>query len=246
MGVDKPNVRFVFHHDVSESVDSYYQEVGRAGRDGEQAEALLLYRPEDLGLRRFFAGKGQVDADEVEQVAEAVQQRARPVAPAELRDELELSHTKLMVAVNRLEEVGALEVLATGEVRAGQTDVDLADAAQQAALAQERYREVERSRVDMIRGYAEVRDCRRGYLLNYFGEAFDPPCGSCDNCEAGIVSTEPREEPFPLGSRVAHAKWGEGLVQRYERDKLVVLFDDSGYKTLDLELVRERDLLEPA
>lgn len=61
MGIDKPNVRFVFHHDISESVDAYYQEIGRAGRDGEPARAILFYRPEDLGLRRFFAGSGHVD-----------------------------------------------------------------------------------------------------------------------------------------------------------------------------------------
>ncbi|MFL5834021.1 MAG: RecQ family ATP-dependent DNA helicase, partial [Solirubrobacterales bacterium] len=56
MGVDKPNVRFVFHSEPSDSVDSYYQEVGRAGRDGSDARALLFYRAEDLGIRRFFAG----------------------------------------------------------------------------------------------------------------------------------------------------------------------------------------------
>ncbi len=55
MGVDKPDVRFVFHHDISESVDAYYQELGRAGRNGEPARALLFYRPQDVGRRRFFA-----------------------------------------------------------------------------------------------------------------------------------------------------------------------------------------------
>jgi ATP-dependent DNA helicase RecQ len=58
MGVDKPNVRWVFHAAPADSVDSYYQELGRAGRDGDRAEAVLFYRPEDLGLRRFFAGSG--------------------------------------------------------------------------------------------------------------------------------------------------------------------------------------------
>ena len=55
MGIDKPDVRFVLHADVPDSVDTYYQEIGRAGRDGQPAEAVLFYRQEDLGLRKFFA-----------------------------------------------------------------------------------------------------------------------------------------------------------------------------------------------
>jgi ATP-dependent DNA helicase RecQ len=110
--------------------------------------------------------------------------------------------------------------------------------------AQERAEEWDRSRIEMMRGYAEVRDCRREYLLNYFGEPFEPPCGNCDNCEAGVVEPD-REQAFTLGARVAHERWGEGLLQRYEADKIVVLFDDVGYKTLDAGLVRERGLLEP-
>ena len=62
MGVDKLNVRFVLHNEPSESLDSYYQEIGRAGRDGEPAETVRFYRTEDLGLRKFFAGGGDDEA----------------------------------------------------------------------------------------------------------------------------------------------------------------------------------------
>jgi hypothetical protein len=71
---------------------------------------------------------------------------------------------------------------------------------------------------------------------------------------AGKGAKAPGEEPFAVGSRVAHAEWGEGDVQRYEASgtageaggRIVVLFDDVGYKTLSLEVVRDRGLLAPA
>src|SRR5215217_3216288 len=72
MGIDKADVRWVAHSEISESLDSYYQELGRGGRDGEPAEARLFYRTEDLGLRRFFSGTGHVEVDEIAQVLTAV------------------------------------------------------------------------------------------------------------------------------------------------------------------------------
>jgi ATP-dependent DNA helicase RecQ len=77
MGIDKPDVRFVVHHDVGESPDAYYQELGRAGRDGEPARAVLFYRQEDLGPRRFFAS-GRVDRAAMHRVAETLRLRAEP------------------------------------------------------------------------------------------------------------------------------------------------------------------------
>lgn len=97
-------------------MDSYYQEIGRAGRDGERAEATLFYRPEDLGLRRFLAGGGRVDGERVERIVEEVRKRREgPIDPRELRAETGFSQTKLTTALGRLEEVGAVESLPTGE-----------------------------------------------------------------------------------------------------------------------------------
>ena len=118
------------------------------------------------------------------------------------------------------------------------------DAVLRAAEAEEMRRSFDRSRVDMMRAYAESSDCRRAFLLSYFGEPFEPPCGRCDNCEAGRVHAPPADVPFPVGARVAHGQWGEGVVQRYDDDMMVVLFDDAGYKTLALAVVREREILK--
>jgi ATP-dependent DNA helicase RecQ len=242
LGIDKPNVRFVFHAEPSDSVDAYYQEIGRAGRDGDRADAVLFYRTADVGARRFFAGAARLELEQVEAIAEAVAEAHAPVDPAELKEETDLTDSKLTTALSRLEEVGAVEILRTGEVVATGSVGERAD---HAVEAQERFREFERSRVEMMRAYAELRDCRREFLLNYFGEPRDEPCGFCDNCEAGLVVAD-GDRPFPLTSRVRHGAWGEGVVERYEGDKMVVLFDELGYKTLDVELVRERGLLQTA
>jgi ATP-dependent DNA helicase RecQ len=120
-----------------------------------------------------------------------------------------------------------------------------ADAVRAAAEAEERRRSFERSRVDMMRAYAETTDCRRAFLLSYFGESFSPPCGRCDNCEAGLTGPPRADVPFPVGARVRHAQWGSGVVQRYDDDDaVVVLFDQAGYKTLALAVVVERGLLQ--
>jgi ATP-dependent DNA helicase RecQ len=249
MGVDKPNVRWVFHAEPADSLDAYFQEIGRAGRDGEPARARLFYRPEDVGLRRFFAGTGQVGMDELEQVVEAVADAGEPLGPSELLEATELSQSKLTTAISRLEDAGALEVAPDGEV-APADDAPPPEAAVSAALeAEDQRRAFDRSRIDMMRAYAETDGCRRAFVLSYFGEPFEPPCGGCDNCDAGRVEAgrrDAQDQPFAVGARVAHETFGEGMLQRYDGDSVVVLFDDVGYKALALALVAERGLLRPA
>ncbi len=246
MGIDKPNVRFVFHYNISDSVDSYYQEIGRAGRNGEPAQAYLFYTPADLGIRRFFASGGQVDLEQMSHLLNVVLGQEGPLDPETFRAATGLSRTKLMAALNQLAAVGAIFFLPDGAVVA-EAVANPQQVAAEALQAQQRYRQFEQSRVAMVQHYAELRDCRRKYLLNYFGEDFSAPCNHCDNCDAGVsVQREVHNEPFPVNSQVAHRDWGTGLVMRYEGDKIVVLFDAVGYKTLSLEIVTAQQLLETA
>ncbi len=245
MGIDKPNVRFVFHEHISEAVDAYYQEIGRAGRDGAPAQAILFYRPEDVGVRRFLAASAPIDPADVQQVVETLQEADEPVDAREIRKETDLAPGKVNTILDHLADAGAVNLTPTGEATTSAEPLDVHAVAEEVAAAQEQRRQIERSRVEMMQGYAETRDCRRAYILNYFGEAYDPPCDNCDNCQAGYVAaaTPTADLPFALNRRVRHASLGAGAVMRYEGDTITILFDTAGYQMLDLNLVRELDLL---
>jgi ATP-dependent DNA helicase RecQ len=242
MGIDKPDVRFVYHYDIPGSVDAYYQEIGRAGRNGEAAEAILFYRAEDLGIRRYFAGGGQYDEDEVSGVVALLQKQSRPMTIPDLAEQSDISSAKLQSILANLQSEGTLHKDDGGVITwIGNGG---GDAVAETMQAQQRRRSMESSRIEMMRQYAELNDCRREFLLNYFGEAYEDPCDACDNCDAGaVIVEESADHPFPLNSRVCHEKWGEGLVMRYEDDKITVLFNEVGYKTLSQKVVLGNGLL---
>ena len=245
MGIDKADVRFVLHAEVADSLDSYYQEIGRAGRDGQPAQAVLFYRQEDLGLRRFFAS-GAADGRALKKVVTLLNHAGGPVEPTALADEMDVAPTRLAGLVNLLEQAGAVDVRDDGAIAPGDDDLSPQQAADSATDVAESHRKVEQSRVEMMRAYAETSGCRRQLLLAYFGEALEEPCGSCDTCAAGTAQeqADADDSPFPLQSRVTHSTWGSGMVMRYEGDRIVVLFEEVGYRTLSLEAVAARGLLE--
>jgi ATP-dependent DNA helicase RecQ len=246
MGVDKPDVRFVYHFEASNSLDAYYQEIGRAGRDGQRAEALLFYQPKDLNLHKFFAAGGQLDPGELQELVELVQAEGELVLET-LQEQVELANGKLTKALAKLEDHGALAHAADGTVSATSGAVDPEQAAQAVIQEQERQRQHLLRKLERMRVYAELRDCRRQYLLDYFGEE-SAACGFCDNCERGLPEPKSLDEerPFPLKTRVAHAEWGKGVVMGYDGDHVTILFDELGEKVLSVDYAIDHQLLLPA
>jgi ATP-dependent DNA helicase RecQ len=237
LGIDKPNIRFVVHYDLPGSVEAYTQEAGRAGRDGDLSRCILLYRMSDTRVQNYFLTGKYPDIEEVQKVFGTLEyfgSQADGVSLADLRKISQLPLTKLKVVLALLKKAGFIEMRA--RARYGLTPQALEN--RELVLNLTNYdtkKSYDQSKLAMMLQYSETRGCRRRFILNYFGEDFEiDSCGQCDNClRVASTSAESRATSgYRIADVVIHPKFGQGTVERAEKDLVTVLFPSVGYKTL--------------
>jgi ATP-dependent DNA helicase RecQ len=199
MGVDFPDIRRVIHHDFPGSLEEYYQQAGRAGRDGEPSECVLLYNAADRQLQEFFIEQAFPERDVVRAVYRELLRegsdsiddwQARGVAVNGARAALEL-----LRRVEVIQPDGSIRRLTGAPV-----DFD-----EQALLKANAY-----ARVNQVMEYAGSRTCRHARIADYFGEqGVARTCAACDNC------LDSNREPYTAVDDV-HVRAALACVARFD------------------------------
>jgi ATP-dependent DNA helicase RecQ len=198
LGIDKPDIRRVIHAHLPGTIEAFYQEFGRAGRDGLPARCTLLYRDEDQKLHRFFQSGRYPSAEDLVNAHHALKRLSdNPPRLEDVQAISPLPKTRLKVALNLFRSKRIIKEDLSGKLLLLQPALTLDDMTRLARGYEERD-ELDRVKLQQLLDYAETRACRWQTLLDYFGQddTSSPasPCGHCDNCESGYAQASPRPD----------------------------------------------------
>jgi ATP-dependent DNA helicase RecQ len=254
MGIDKPDIRLVLHAQMPASIEAYIQECGRAGRDGEPADCVLLFREGDRALQQFFAGGQAPSREELRSVWHALTSHTPQGGwlPAALAEVARLPQRRLDQVLAALRSVRALrgspaDGLRPATRREAPAVVDAAEAAVQ------QRQQKDRDGLTAMVLYAKAGHCRWAGVLAHFGEALDDGatrCGHCDSCARfeALLATEREAQdgsdmrpsqalPFEPGQRVRVRRFGWGEVQDCSADAVTIHFPRHGVRNIHPDFV---------